>query len=498
MELVHASGPAPDDEGLSPADTALPPDHPSLPADHASTPADLAPPDRRRRWFTRPPAVLAAVLVVVAVVANLAEAARDEARRAAVAEMPRVLEPMSRPPVERWRLPGYLMGGTTDVLLVADGDTTLAVDPSTGDVLWSRVTAVPGGPPGYCSSVGPGALLLEAMYMNETLDPALIDAPALLACSSGSPFMSGEGPVEFGPVVVDVVDVRTGEVRHALTTTGALLSSQAYEDEVLVLVATPQGHLRVVRWDPVSGAQLSDATSEHPVVAPGTASVSNFWQQEGVLVVTGENQAAFSLETGREVPLEDAPDGIGWDLVTSLPDGAEVRWTFSGASGHGEVVDADGTVRFEVEGQPWWTETSDGSAPEVLLTLNAQGDEAVALDVRTGEELWRTMAAGGQVMVRMDGVLVIDIGPTVKAVDARDGTELWTSESDDRYPDGLTDGEVVVLTERDEGVTELVARDLRDGTERWRGPAPDGLVSLHAWPGGHLVGSTSDGVLGLR
>ena len=451
-----------------------------------------------RRWFTRPAVVIAAVFLLGAVGANLAEAARDAARRAAVAEIPKILEPLTEPPVEQWRLPGFLIGGTAEVLLVGDGEATLAVDPATGDVLWSRVAPEPGSGPEYCSAVGPAALVLEAIYTDEVVDPGLRDAPALLACSPSMSFMAGEDQVEFGPVVTDVVDVRTGDVRHALTTTGALLFTQPHQDELLVLVATPEGHVRLVRWDPVSGELLSEATSEHPVVPPGTAALFNFWQRSGVLVTTGENQAAFSLETGLEVPLEDAPEDVGWDVATHLPDGAEVRWTFSGTGpGRGEVVDADGTVRFEVEGQPWWTATSDGSAPDLLLIVDDHGSDAVALDVRTGEELWRTPAAGGQVLLRMDDVLVIDVGPLVKAVDMRDGTELWEADSDDRYIDGLTDGEVVLLTEPADGATELVARGLRDGAERWRGPAPEGLESLQAWPGGHLVGSTTQGVIGL-
>jgi outer membrane protein assembly factor BamB len=131
------------------------------------------------------------------------------------------------------------------------------------------------------------------------------------------------------------------------------------------------------------------------------------------------------------------------------------------------------------------------------------GDDRVrGLDLRTGRMRWTRPYAGTSTLratALVDGVMLLDNGVTVTALDVRSGTDRWHAAVDAGALDAavLTDGEVVLLPVRtDGGALRLVAREIADGTVAWRSDVPAGTVAM-AVVDHHLVAATDDEVIGL-
>ncbi|MCU1431642.1 MAG: hypothetical protein JWP95_747, partial [Actinotalea sp.] len=301
-------------------------------------------------------------------------------------------------------------------------------------------------------------------------------------------------------VGMDVVDAGTGETLRRLATSGAAVLNEPFGTTAVLAVLTPAGHLTVQRWDPATGELLSEVTSERPVATGGSAIVRRTERFGDILVVNGDAEVAFDLATGEEVDPADALGaGRGWEQSVRLPDGATATWTWAETGpGRGQVVEPDGTVRFDLPGPPAQPSTSDDSVPDVLL-VTRDDTSLTGLDATTGEELWTTDLVGAQVVVLIDGRLVVRHGTKTIALDARDGTTLWTAETSSAgYHEGLTDGELLLTyVMGDGGSLELVALALEDGEELWRAPLPSGTQWLQADPYGGVVGVTMASVFRL-
>jgi outer membrane protein assembly factor BamB len=155
-----------------------------------------------------------------------------------------------------------------------------------------------------------------------------------------------------------------------------------------------------------------------------------------------------------------------------------------------------------LSGPPLRPSVTDGSDAHVLVVRTAAGDRLRGLNVRTGRIGW-TRAHPGTSTVRatalVDGVMLLAGRRTLTAIDVRTGSDLWRTAVDpDAAAGALTDGQVALLPVRaDDGVLQLVARRIADGTVVWRGGVPSGTVSLTVVDH-HLVASTDDEVIGLR
>ena len=98
--------------------------------------------------------------------------------------------------------------------------------------------------------------------------------------------------------------------------------------------------------------------------------------------------------------------------------------------------------------------------------MPADGRGLVGLDATDGQVRWRAPGAPTGVEARVDGVLVTADRSRVVALDLRTGAELWQAVP---YGTGaVSDGGTVATVERIDGVSRLVARDLRTGAELWR------------------------------
>ena len=206
---------------------------------------------------------------------------------------------------------------------------------------------------------------------------------------------------------------------------------------------------------------------------------------------------AYSLITGSKVepvPAREPSDSVGG---YRLPDGGVVNWDYTGdGPGSGHLADPDGVVRYELPGPAVLPVVADGSDSDVLLVRDAGLTTLIALDARTGEELWRT-ESGGFVRAQIDGVLVTGGLAVVRAVSMTDGSILWESEIDGVIQmGGVSDGAVLLVVVPDGGSSHLAALDLADGAEAWRGPLPTGTLMVGAI-GDHVIASTGDEVIGL-
>ena len=161
---------------------------------------------------------------------------------------------------------------------------------------------------------------------------------------------------------------------------------------------------------------------------------------------------------------------VGRDGQDITMPGTPVTLSADDGSMHGLALISDSSLHLYDRDSPTPLWTVDGLGVDSALVLRGRvyassGRGLVALDARTGEELWRTPAPEGRSM----GGLVTD------------GRHLLSSSSGPGSSDGI-------WTEEVSSVGELAAYGLDDGVEDWRVDLPDGVTGI--W-------STGSTLLGL-
>ncbi|MFF9064407.1 PQQ-binding-like beta-propeller repeat protein [Streptomyces sp. NPDC014891] len=215
-------------------------------------------------------------------------------------------------------------------------------------------------------------------------------------------------------------------------------------------------------------SRVWDTPADRDVPDHGNAS----WLHDDVVArarfdaVTG-----FDVSTGRE----------RWEYA--VPDVAEICATSATADRDGIVVIAFGT------------ESGTGTAAGGCATV-------AAIDLDTGEELWRTSApsasslTGNHDLVAVGGGVAVvretrpDGDTAIRAFDATAGTPRWTAKlSPACGPQGVgaSEHQVVAVLECEGSGLRLAAFSLADGTARWSVPldtrrplAPEAAVSLRS------------------
>jgi len=193
--------------------------------------------------------------------------------------------------------------------------------------------------------------------------------------------------------------------------------------------------------------------------------------------------------------------------VARLADGGTVEWAQepTGSDGTVRVLEPDGTVRFEVSGNPWWFGRADESAADLVLVqqqgsvgADAHGSQVVALDAATGETLWSGADVGDWPIALIDGVALTS-GAMAGAIDIRSGRRLWELPVDASvYVGALTDGELVLVPVREAGILRLVALSVRTGTEAWRMRLPVGTSEVSSTLGGLVLATTETEIIAYR
>ncbi|WP_435364969.1 PQQ-binding-like beta-propeller repeat protein [Haloarchaeobius sp. DYHT-AS-18] len=284
------------------------------------------------------------------------------------------------------------------------------------------------------------------------------------------------------------VDATDGTVRARGTETTfsapVVAPTAAYRNETLVFggggavtAANPSSsvpdNLRQ-RWqfpgppsESVFPSLTTGADDSGPVVADGTVYWSGPVSGDGSLV-------AIDASSGRKRWHVTAENGLHEPVVA---DGAVFAGNFADVV---VAVDHDGTERWRVRRDIEIVDWNRFVADDERLYL-ARSEHVAALDTTTGEEVWSQplMARNGSRPALADETLFVGVNTEegendeLVALDAATGEHRWSvpAGSHDRPP--VVAGETLYQVDYD----TIVARDVTDGTERWRwtNPAEDEL-----------------------
>ncbi|MBX9243274.1 PQQ-binding-like beta-propeller repeat protein [Actinotalea ferrariae] len=463
--------------------------------------------DRRTRWTRRQRrwALLAAcvVLVLVATVATVRQATHD-ALLAGLGRDGVALLPLDGPLTERWRVEAdAVTGDMGPLVLVQDGRRTRALDARTGAVRWQR-DDVPVGATEVCRPLEDHASRSTPAVGPQGAAAAVRQAGAVV-CLRTSPVGTGAGEVPGGDsprsTTAAVLDGATGELGRTLTVAGSVVASHVHEGDLVLVTAADDATLRLTRWHPDTGGVRWRREVE-PAEAAGLRYAG--WQR-GVLTVVGRaGTLAYSLDSGRELRVADPlPAHVVAVERRLLPrGGVEVVWghhedpAFPGGAG---VLVHPGGREVALAGPPLPVAVDDGSAPGLVLVATSPSTVG-AVDVSNGDVRWEAEhAASAQVAVRARGLAVLVDGTVASALDVRTGEVLWrvTGLTDRPGALGLTDGERVLLRHTEDGEDRLAAHALRTGEQLWSAVLPEGTDDVLGLAEGRVVAVGPGWIAGL-
>ncbi|UJP39395.1 outer membrane protein assembly factor BamB family protein [Cellulomonas palmilytica] len=418
------------------------------------------------------------VVALVAVLAGVDAARRDRAYEQAVT-VPGLLTPVDGPVHVRWRAPAKPGDGT---VLVAD-DTVVVVtqdsagrhvtgyEAGTGAQRWTaRVTPAQAGAqdvPVQCPSWRDGRVNSLVVCMTGLIEPVYV---------AGEQVTAGLRIVAF--------DAATGQDRGSWTRVGTLTGFGRVGDDVVVAVTEPDGRTAVERRDARTGEVRWSYVSRERFSSALAIERSAMELTDQVAVVRGAQIAVLRLDDG--TLLRD--DARGKALALTPFREGYAAWTPAGA---GRLYDRDGGEGPPLPAVPSRLDVDDDSALDVIVV--STGLAVRGLEAETGDELW-SLGLRATPRAVVDETLLTSDGGRYAAYDVRTGTPLWSDPSDAPDWPPLTDGSLVLTASRDDGVTTLMARGLRDGAQRWQVELPRQVTQLAA-VGGLLVGRTADGIV---
>lgn len=440
----------------------------------------------RGRWTI----AVVALVAVVAVAVNVWDARREADRRGALTQVPGILDPVIAPLDAAWTVPDASPAGEAAGLVIVSADTDGAVsalDPASGQVRWSRPAPGPlGSAAETCAAARTG------------------DSSEVVLCLRSTTLVYVDGVVDPAATRVTVLDPLTGEEGAVLDVPGVLLDRQVLDGDVVLVLAEHDGTLRVVRWTMGTGQERWSYSSAEPLIGlDGTAVSFLDWDRDILAVGGGDRLIQVALATGADAGPADPSAARVWHDTAALPGGWTAWWGLGldGGLVEGVVRDADGAVRYDLPGRPLTSTVDDGSGGVLIVTTDGPfGLEG--LDRASGERLWAAALDSGvtsaDLLATVDGIALVSEGTAVLAVDAADGAVLWRERVDDTMVlSPLTDGEVVLLPQRERGDLFLVAHRLTDGSQEWRLVLPSGTAELRSIAG-HVVVVTAGATLGLR
>lgn len=469
----------------------------------ASPPPVAAGLSRADRWrLVRRGAPVPVALLLVLVGMQALEVARDRAALAALAKVPGVVRPVDPDVRVLWTPDEALAslfwwdvrgdGSIVGLERPADGSQALvAVDELTGDLRWStplgsgRPSEVDESPVGGCAPVphvsGRVACLVSDGHvsyaeMSVDLVPGELSTVVVLNTADGSVVAEHPAP---------------GAVAFTALPDTAVIAVQG-ADDTFTLVGT--GLLDgEPRWRTTLPAPTEQARADTFV----DGSISLFGTLDGLgAVVSGQ---MLLLGHSGEVLRAGIDASNGWrvDAATRAVSAISVdaagfqRTTFLGREG-ADVTVPDTQV---------WLSADDGSVPGLVLM---SGSSLRAYDRTSATPRWSVENLQVSSALVLRGRVYAGSGRGLVAIDARTGDELWrTSPPEGRTMGGLvTDGRHLLSSQDRQGssgeiVGELAAYRLDDGREDWRVDLPGGLSGIWS-TGSTLLGwsETGTSVLG--
>lgn len=459
VELVEVM----DEPGRSPSGSDRPPDQPvaaGLPDDVRTARTWVR---RRAPWLVATAALVVGSLVVTQVVLDR----REDARVAALAEIPGVVPPVDASIGVLWRadpelatalrsgamVDGVLVGGVQDA---SGASTIVGLDPDTGVVAWRTPLDLPTPQPTPTSA-------WPEQWISCTAVPR--GTAHVAACVSQQ---VGQGVVGIPPSSVWVLDPVDGDVLAEREVAGGWGLSFV-DDGMVVARPVPDGRWEVAAVDVVDGTPRWSwttprlvGTDEEPYGTPTLQSA----EDHVVLVV---DTHCWVLTTTGEPVLDVPLDADSW--LQPARAGVFIESTWASSAYSGTLLLADGS-RVPIDETASWLAVDDGSAPDVVLTVGQAPGGADGLSgrsARTGEVLWHV---DGTIVTSLllDGTLYIAMSRSLVAVDATTGDVHWTTETDHVPQQLSTDGRHLLLP--GPGVT-LEAYTLSDGALAWTADLAD-------------------------
>lgn len=308
-----------------------------------------------------------------------------------------------------------------------------------------------------------------------TLHAIAVAAMALRATSPGDPHPL----VEVADPPAPSPDAAS-DLRRRLRRRGARLGATAVVVALGVVVAAT---VLEARGD---AERLAVLAADPAVLAEVTAPPAELWRADGT--------------PGDVAPARPGVGPAGTEEEHDLLGDGRATWSWAedGTFDRGLVVVGNQRA-YALPGPLLLPAVTDGSFPRTLLSVPASGATVRGIALRTGDRLWswsRTDGGSLEATVLVDGVVLLDEGDALTALDVRDGTTLWRTALDpdvegDRTP---TDGVVVLLPVPGDDGPQLLAVRIADGTGLWRAPLPPGTTGL-AVVERTLVVATDDGTL---
>ncbi len=401
----------------------------------------------RRPWPARRLAWVAVPVAVGLAVASLAQAADTAHGAHAFAALGPTAVGLSAPPAERWRVPGALIGVAGDIVLVDDQRRGVeGVDAATGAAVWTRAET------GSCAMAVPDAFTATARPGGE---------PHRLVCGWAP------GQVGHEATSVEVLDPATGDRLAAASLPGSAGWWFVDRGDAFLVAAAPDGAFTALRLDTSSGRVVWTFRSGHALVQPGGGFSASGLGSDEIMAAGSGGTIRLTQDTGVATARRPALTARTAEQASPLPGGAQV---LGGRDADGTAVvralAADGTPRWTVPGHLVAPATDDHSLGNLVVAVPADGRGLMGLDATDGHTLWRTPGAPTGVEARVNGVLVTADRSRVVALDLRTGAQMWQAVP---YGTGaVSDGGTIATLERVDGISRLVARDLRTGAELWR------------------------------
>ncbi|WP_024287992.1 PQQ-binding-like beta-propeller repeat protein [Cellulomonas sp. KRMCY2] len=424
---------------------------------------DRGPARARRtvRWL----GVIAIVLAVV-VTTNVVEARRVDRKVAAIAAMPGLVGSLDEPLEQVWELDRNRVTGVAgDLLILQEAGTYRATDVVTGEQRWqvSRAAAARADRCGGLVGTDTPMVLcwrgeVGAADGDTGAGGASPAAMIGLSLQDGSVVLERETELPSAGYGIVDGDLVTGD------RTGRVLAVQRIDPST--------GDVRWATEVELVGRQVSGGyiatvrASDGFVLVAGPTSAVLSGDDGAVLGIWHHTDPASLADEGNAVTVGTTTRGFAvWEQMVDGQRSGVGTWYPT----HGEPVPIDGFLAEPA--------MSDGSAPGVLLLQDATSSVLEAIDATTGEQLWSVELPGGTVLMRRDGALVLCDAEQVLALDLRKGTELWSRPVPGLRADGrfVSDGWTLVVMAVQEGSWQMQAVWLDDGERRWHAIAPSPL-----------------------
>ncbi|MFS0699554.1 PQQ-binding-like beta-propeller repeat protein [Cellulomonas sp. 179-A 4D5 NHS] len=446
----------------------------------------------RRAWI-----VVAGAAVLMLVASGLVEWRAERAQTNRLERTEGLTGSLAAPVTDVWEAPGEgVIGIIGDVLVLygPEGEGVLGVGLDDGTTRWERS---PGGSFGCWFVRRDGGT--RAGWWQGPVD-VLEPGSAVLACVDSVPFegvsfptvVTGSGGASaLGPQSeVSVLDPASGAILRRVVLPGSGHPTQI-EDSVVAVGVDAQDRLVGSRWSLLTGELVWEYKGPRVGRVAGASFASD---AETMTWEAGDVSVTLDSRTGEAIDRQsEAHAGMELDRFT-LPDGGTaVSSVIDGTGVELTVTDADGTRRFTTTGHAFEPLVDDGTAPHTMLVQPSGGAGIMAVDARTGEDLWRSPTPRWASPVVLSGRVLLREKDRVAAVDVRTGETVW--EHDDREPDGggglVTDGRTVLVLARVDGHTSLVARNVETGVQIWRIPSPVDWGGLQPLSDGRVLLSGS-------